>query len=386
MQYQAPALVRQISSIQGCAQRNSLQRLRTSSYSSVTFINTSELHCDSSIMEPVSLAVGVVPLALNIVQMSSAIREKASTYKSASAEIQAIVEKTTFIGRICEHLDVTMVLSAPRPRFQIDMLDQALRMCCKSVANVQTDIESITKPDSSRKRSLNYVLGKSNIEKSLYSLNDSINMLNTCMSFSLLWVGVHLHGRLVFEADGASSSESHQKGSAQDGPLFLKEDLSSSTHVKPVRVERVHHELEKTRSSRRTQRHFSQYKNSLCHYEAAHTTSQNDEEQLGVTQHRSYLFGLPLMGAYISIAMRYGPLKPFELAINTTRFIYEAQDKSFFDEIVQGHSRISSHVKEPRTHWAQRLELAGNTQLVTQHGFTTSLIGVRIFDNHFSRY
>lgn len=137
-------------------------------------------------MEPVSLAVGVVPLALHIVQMTSAIREKVSTYKSASAEIQAIVEKTTFIGRICEHLDVAMILSAPRPRFQIDMLDQALRMCCKSVANVQKDVDSIPKSDSSRKRSLSYVLGKANIDKSLYSLNDSINMLNTCMSFDLL--------------------------------------------------------------------------------------------------------------------------------------------------------------------------------------------------------
>lgn len=137
-------------------------------------------------MEPVSLAVGVVPLAMNIVQMSSAIREKVSTYKSAPADIQSIVDKTTLIGHICERLDLEVVLTAPKPRYQVDMLERALRMCCSSVSSVEKDAEKITKSGNVRRQSLNYLLGKANIEKSLYNLNDSINMLNTCINLSVM--------------------------------------------------------------------------------------------------------------------------------------------------------------------------------------------------------
>lgn len=137
-------------------------------------------------MEPVSLAVGVVPLAMNIVQMSSAIRETVSTYKSAPSDIQGIVDKTTLIGDICERLDLELFLSARKPRHQVEMLERALRMCCSSVASVEKDIEKITKSTNTRRQSLKYLIGKSNVEKSLYNLNDSINMLNTCISMSLL--------------------------------------------------------------------------------------------------------------------------------------------------------------------------------------------------------
>lgn len=187
-----------------------------------------------------------------------------------------------------------------------------------------------------------------------------------------------MHKRLNFEADGATTSASYQTVSAGDSTPFSKEDFSESPGVKPVYAERVHHELGKRRSSPRIQRHFLRYKTVLCHYEAAHSTSQDDEEQLGVTQHRSYLFGLPLVGTYISIAMRYGPLKPFELAINTPRFVYEADDKNLFDEIIDGHLGFDGPVEEATAHWAQRLGLAGNTQLVTKDGYTASLIGVRV--------
>lgn len=137
-------------------------------------------------MEPVSLAVGILPLAMNIVQMSSAIKEKISTYRSAPEDIQSIVDKTTLIGLVCERLNIELILGGPRPRYQVEMLERALRMCYSSISSVDKSINKVMKSGSSRNQSLSYLLSKSDIEKSLYNLNDSINMLNTCVNLSLL--------------------------------------------------------------------------------------------------------------------------------------------------------------------------------------------------------
>lgn len=131
-------------------------------------------------MEPVSLAVGLVPLTMNIVQMSSAIRGHVSDYKSAPAEIQSIVDKTSLIGQVCSRLEVD--LKAQNQRHEVNILEQALKTCHSNVHKVHEELGKISA--QGRKKTLQYLFKKADIDRSLYSLNDSINMLNTCISMS----------------------------------------------------------------------------------------------------------------------------------------------------------------------------------------------------------
>lgn len=136
-------------------------------------------------MEPVSLAVGLVPLAMNIVQMSSAIRGHISDYKAAPRNIQSIVDKTTLIGRICARLEVD--LKSPTPHHEVAILEQALKACHVNVSAVHDELGEVKA--HGRRKSLQYLFKKADIERSLFNLNDSIHMLNTCISMST-WMSI----------------------------------------------------------------------------------------------------------------------------------------------------------------------------------------------------
>lgn len=133
-------------------------------------------------MESVSLAAGLVPLAVNIVHMSSAIQGRIRDYKLASDDIQLVIEKTILIGDICFRLDID---PDNAKQHDIEPLGRALKMCFESVSGVHKDLDRVTKISEGRKRSIKYVFSKPDIEKSLCKLNESISMLNTCLCWSV---------------------------------------------------------------------------------------------------------------------------------------------------------------------------------------------------------
>lgn len=133
-------------------------------------------------MDPASLAIGVLPLVINIAEAASAVRHKRSDYKSAPADIQNILDKTELIGRVCSRLAID--LRSPTSRYETSIIEQALQKCYSSVSKVHGDLEMVSRHKQGRRRSMQYVFSKVHIDRSLSDLNDSISMLNTCIGMS----------------------------------------------------------------------------------------------------------------------------------------------------------------------------------------------------------
>lgn len=136
------------------------------------------------IMEPVSLAIGVVPLVTNIITTTKLIREKVAIYNATTTDIRAIIDRTTLVGHICERLKID--LDSPKPRHDVEILGQALDMCHCSVGAIYKDLDRILRGTSERKRGMRYLFSKADIDRSLHGLNEAINMLNVCISLRVL--------------------------------------------------------------------------------------------------------------------------------------------------------------------------------------------------------
>jgi hypothetical protein len=141
-------------------------------------------------MEPVSLAVGVVPLALNIVQLSSTIREHIALFKSAPDDIKAIIEKTDMIGDICRSLELNIpdcdsakpsLLSDDSKRL-LELLDQ----CYASIKNVHDSLKKVMDKGQKRKVATQYLFNKSKIDKAERDLDKSLSMLQLYMATNTL--------------------------------------------------------------------------------------------------------------------------------------------------------------------------------------------------------
>lgn len=131
-------------------------------------------------MEPVSLAIGVVPLAITIIKLSSTIRDKVSIYKSADSDIETIIEKLDFVVGICQHLEETQDPLNDRqpPRLR----DRALSMCYASIASIDLELDKVAQKTDGRKKKIEWLLRKSTFEKLLAVLNESIDMLTMYMN------------------------------------------------------------------------------------------------------------------------------------------------------------------------------------------------------------
>lgn len=124
--------------------------------------------------------------------------------------------------------------------------------------------------------------------------------------------------------------------------------------------------------------------NAFFYFKFGQSSSRDSEDGSKESCRQTYLFGLPLIGTYVSLAMRYGSLNPFELAIDIPRLIFESNNKSLFDEIMFEHPVTAPDDEQVR--WARETKLTGNTRLVTFEGHQVSMLGVRCLQNFTSVY
>lgn len=115
-------------------------------------------------------------------------------------------------------------------------------------------------------------------------------------------------------------------------------------------------------------------KTAFFHFQAFQSSLLDRDDDSKESHRRSYLFGLPLIGTYIDLAMRYGPLNPFELAIDTPRFIFENFNRLLFFRVLFEQSQRADANDVER--WARAMKLTGNTQLVNHSGTQMSMFGV----------
>lgn len=113
--------------------------------------------------------------------------------------------------------------------------------------------------------------------------------------------------------------------------------------------------------------------NALYHYHATRSSSRNASDGSEENQRRSYLFGLPLIGTYFSLAMSYGSMRPMELVIDMPIIIYEVNNQKLYYQIMLGRPELGHG--ETCVQWAQKKKLRANTQLVSKFGKQQTMFG-----------
>lgn len=105
------------------------------------------------------------------------------------------------------------------------------------------------------------------------------------------------------------------------------------------------------------------------------TTKATVDENGVEIQQRSCLVGLPFVGAYVSVAMRYGSLSPISLVLDTPNFIYDRRNDFSHLMMTDGAPRKGSTAEEV-VQWARQWKVKPNTQLIDAWGRQQSILGV----------
>jgi uncharacterized protein YukE len=99
-------------------------------------------------MDPASLAFGIVSLAMQLVQTTGAIKNLISSYKSATKELESLVDKLGDVEVICHSLEVVLSKDTdpgpmPWETSLLKRLHRTVRECYKKVTTVYNVIRKI---------------------------------------------------------------------------------------------------------------------------------------------------------------------------------------------------------------------------------------------------
>ncbi|KAF4344243.1 hypothetical protein FBEOM_1837 [Fusarium beomiforme] len=101
-------------------------------------------------MEPASLSFGIVSLAMQLVQTAKAVKEYISAYKSASKELQSLVDKLDDIEAICCSLEIVLTdvetpTLKPTEVTLLKKLRRIIQQCLFKVSDIHNILDAISK-------------------------------------------------------------------------------------------------------------------------------------------------------------------------------------------------------------------------------------------------
>lgn len=142
-------------------------------------------------MDPASLSLGVVALALQIVETAVVIRRYISAYKSASQEIQGLSDKLDDIEAICNSLELIIdgyeKASQSRGVAMLNNLQKTMEKCRNRVSTLHGIISQIVCPSQKTRNPLNstgalFLRRRSELRKCDDDLSDSLRVLHLHVS------------------------------------------------------------------------------------------------------------------------------------------------------------------------------------------------------------
>ncbi|KAM5344448.1 hypothetical protein ACJ41O_012984 [Fusarium nematophilum] len=146
-------------------------------------------------MDPVSLAFGVVSVALQLVETTSAIQKLIATYKSAAKELAALSDKLDNIETICHSLEAVLANSEDLPRpWEVTLLKKLHKVigdCRDRVSRVHDIISKILSRHHERRKPLNslgalFLRHGSQIRQCNDDLDQSLSSLQLHMTTNIL--------------------------------------------------------------------------------------------------------------------------------------------------------------------------------------------------------
>jgi hypothetical protein len=147
-------------------------------------------------MDPISLAVGIVPLSDQLIKTIKTIKKLIATYKSATKELETLVSKLNHVEIICESIGA--VLSAaclsdnhPSSARLPSSLYEMIHECYEKVTDIHRIIQSVTeKRDRGgglfRNEGLLFLQNKDKITAGVKNLDKSLDVLQLLLTTIIL--------------------------------------------------------------------------------------------------------------------------------------------------------------------------------------------------------
>ncbi|KAH7134631.1 hypothetical protein B0J13DRAFT_641217 [Dactylonectria estremocensis] len=236
------------------------------------------------LMDPKSLAFGVVSLAMQLVQTATTIQKLIAIYKSAAKELASLSEKLEDIEVICHSLEVALTASeqAPKPwdAILLKKLHKTMADCRDNIVLLHELISKITSGPA-RKRNPISTMGamflqyRGKIRQYNEDLDSSLQSLHLQMTTNLLYVNAKLN-RKGYRPELIKPSHSQEAEYWRQGwfSLFC---------------------LQKTK--------IRKISTNFC------------GSDLVTREDLSFLAGSPLLGLYVKLSIQRGSIRPLSISI-----------------------------------------------------------------------
>ncbi|CAM1502946.1 Fc.00g077220.m01.CDS01 [Cosmosporella sp. VM-42] len=271
-------------------------------------------------MDPVSLSVGVVALAMQIVQTASVIREHIDAYKSASKEVQALFDKLDHIECICNSLEGVLSSFEMRPKptgtKMFECLNRALGQCRDRLAELYEVIKKITPTKTKTRNPLGkvgtlFLKHRATLCKCDDDLGKSLKVLHLYISTANLSATTFIMMTPPGEAwqyQTAAANPEEQYPMDVDAPQTQIVNRQQTKQKNTIQIEQ--------------QRHF--WRSFYC-FEQTKVTRKSPGfpgmPEFIVDDELAFVVGSPLYRFYIKLSLRRGPLSPFSFSFQIPHFM-----------------------------------------------------------------
>lgn len=295
-------------------------------------------------MDPASLSLGVVALAMQVVQAAKAIHEYIDAYKSASKDIRSLADKLDNIEAICNSLEVAFQgnekIPEPRHRKLLETLHKVMSKCRDRVSELYTVISKIYSAGTTKRRPLAtvgalFLKYRAELRKCGDDLDDSLRLLHIQVSTITLY-GLEFCVSVIFtKINSALMSRTpmpHERSivvvaepDEQQVAELCAPDVTvlRTTSLKPQFRALVNH-------TRWTWGGIFDFYQTTT---ARHQNSSCSSDPI-VDEEVSFQAGIPLFHLYIRISLQYGALTPWSLC-------FEFPQVLDWDDVVAAKARVA---------------------------------------------
>ncbi|KAF4973089.1 hypothetical protein FSARC_520 [Fusarium sarcochroum] len=265
-------------------------------------------------MDPASLALGVVSLAMQLVQTTEAIKNLISAYKSAAKELETLSNKLDDVETICYSLEVVLanVESPTHKPWEVNLLKRLHRIILECYEKTSEIHNVISKISSKHKKGRNPLRTMGSLF--LHYRND-IRICTEGLDRSLSSLQLHMTANIL-AASMSPSQVSYRPRTAlaplpNTGKPQYETNVQLSDEIRTVKREpKVVVEI------------WRQQWQSMALFQRTRKRMTNTNMKGPIFQDdSSFTFGSPLLNLYIKFSMRRGSFSPSSFALQVPRVI-----------------------------------------------------------------
>ncbi|RSL50311.1 hypothetical protein CEP54_011999 [Fusarium duplospermum] len=284
-------------------------------------------------MDPASLAFGVVSLAMQLMQTTTAIKKLIADYKSASKDLAALSDKLDDIEAVCHSLEVVLAnfdeIRNPWEATLLNKLYKAIGDCRDKVSLAYDAIHKVTARHKNGRPSLAtvgslFLQHRTQIRQCNDDLDRSLSSLQLHMTTNILAANMRPLGL-------------PGKGHSLISAPSVVESLSEETVSVPYR-NRMFSSYKDNSDTHATQWRWGwstvAYLQTKRKVKTTHGLNENDSQK--TEQDLSFLAAVPMLKLYVKLSVRRGSLSPLSVSLHFPHVIDFAPGSSEIGDQLAG--------------------------------------------------